>query len=238
MLSSDETEVLPQPVDDDHDDILLPRRAIGPRARAGLESRVAQWTLDGINGNTVQALRQKAVAIQMLDRAVHFAVIKAGEILTEVKAQLQHGQFLRWVTEAVDMSPRTAQRYMALYNTFPNPARITHVPLTELYHVAAIKQTDARAALANEIAQITDDRQRKQVIISRIKQIRTTSPPAALQANSDPATTPWASTRATLLRTLDRLETCAQQAPPAVRDEAAACVAALRRRIEEAAEHA
>jgi hypothetical protein len=38
---------------------------------------------------------------------------QAGQLLLEVKSQLPHGQFIRWLGENVAVSPRQAQRYMA-----------------------------------------------------------------------------------------------------------------------------
>ncbi len=42
--------------------------------------------------------------------------IRIGELLTEQKAKLEHGQFLPWVKENLPFSDRTARNYMTLHS--------------------------------------------------------------------------------------------------------------------------
>jgi hypothetical protein len=46
---------------------------------------------------------------------------QAGELLIEVKAQLRHGQFYPWIDKNLTVSPRQAQRYMAVAQGKPLP---------------------------------------------------------------------------------------------------------------------
>lgn len=41
--------------------------------------------------------------------------IRAGEILTQVKERLEHGEFLPWIERNCEFKPRTAQEYMGFY---------------------------------------------------------------------------------------------------------------------------
>jgi hypothetical protein len=53
--------------------------------------------------------------------------IKAGELLIEAKAQVQHGQWLPWLREHCKMSERTAQLYMRLAKA--NPQHVADMTL-------------------------------------------------------------------------------------------------------------
>ena len=41
--------------------------------------------------------------------------VRIGELLSKVKADLKHGEWLLWITKNVQFSDRTANRYMLLY---------------------------------------------------------------------------------------------------------------------------
>jgi hypothetical protein len=49
----------------------------------------------------------------LLTRSVERAC-EAGDLLIEAKQQLDHGQWLPWLAESVEISERTARRYMRL----------------------------------------------------------------------------------------------------------------------------
>ena len=55
---------------------------------------------------------QHRLAVNHAGSAIEHAK-RAGELLTQVKADLPHGAFLAWVEAHVEVSPRQAQRYMA-----------------------------------------------------------------------------------------------------------------------------
>lgn len=62
------------------------------------------------NASAINDLHEKARSSAA--DAVRYGA-EAGALLLEVKAQLAHGQFLRWVKQNLDVSERQAQRYMA-----------------------------------------------------------------------------------------------------------------------------
>jgi hypothetical protein len=56
--------------------------------------------------------------------------VRAGELLTEAKGQVKHGEWGRWVAENFKGSERTAQAYMRVWRELPtlegaNPQRVT-----------------------------------------------------------------------------------------------------------------
>ncbi len=61
--------------------------------------------------------------------------LAAGKLLREVKATIGHGGWCSWLQENVSVTPRQAQRYMALANGKPMPIRaiskndtVSHLP--------------------------------------------------------------------------------------------------------------
>jgi len=43
--------------------------------------------------------------------------IRIGELLTQIKAELPHGQFTGWIEENLPFTVRTAQRFTKIYQT-------------------------------------------------------------------------------------------------------------------------
>jgi hypothetical protein len=66
----------------------------------------------------INAAHQQAIA--HADKAINFAK-QAGDLLLLVKADLAHGEFLPWVENNLDVTPRQAQRYMAAAQGKPLP---------------------------------------------------------------------------------------------------------------------
>jgi hypothetical protein len=71
--------------------------------------------------------------------------LKAGELLTEAKAQLRHGEWLPWLAEHVDCSERTAQAYMQLA---ANPQAAAHLTIEDALHAIARPASRPRTARA------------------------------------------------------------------------------------------
>ena len=76
---------------------------------------------------------QHRLAVRHASSAIEHAK-RAGELLTQVKAVLPHGEFLAWVETHVEISPRQAQRYMAAAQGRTLPIRrikddiVSHLP--------------------------------------------------------------------------------------------------------------
>jgi hypothetical protein len=57
--------------------------------------------------------------------------IKAGELLTQAKQSLVHGEWEDWVKDNLDFSARTARLYMQLYRLDPKRQRVADLPLRD-----------------------------------------------------------------------------------------------------------
>jgi hypothetical protein len=60
--------------------------------------------------------------------------IKCGELLAAAKRQLQHGQFLPWVRDTCNLTPRTAQRYIRLFerrDDLANATSVSHLTIND-----------------------------------------------------------------------------------------------------------
>ncbi len=66
--------------------------------------------------SSVQVWDQRAQEIIGLLRRSVVDAIEIGRILTEVKQEMVHGTFLRWIAEKLPFSQKTAWNYMALYS--------------------------------------------------------------------------------------------------------------------------
>ena len=61
--------------------------------------------------------------------------IKAGELLTKIKAELQHGQFLSWIEKNLIFTRMTAYNYMRVYEYKSKCITVLHLP--EAYRLVA-----------------------------------------------------------------------------------------------------
>lgn len=68
--------------------------------------------------------------------------IRAGELLIEAKAQVEHGQWLPWLEANFSKSPRSAQGYMRLAENAEDAQRVAHLGLKgALRELAAPRET-------------------------------------------------------------------------------------------------
>lgn len=73
-------------------------------------------TKRGVEAITEEIIFYKAVGGQ--------AVLEIGKRLIEAKAQLKHGEWLPWLSEKVEFSEASAQRFMQLAREYENPALV------------------------------------------------------------------------------------------------------------------
>lgn len=78
------------------------------------------------------------------------ALLEIGRRLMEAKAQLGHGEWLTWLTEAVEFSEATAQRFMRIAREYPNPSTLTDLGASKALALLAIPAED-REAFAEEV---------------------------------------------------------------------------------------
>lgn len=70
------------------------------------------------------------------------SVIEIGKRLTEAKGMLEHGQWIDWLEGSVEISQRTAQRFMQLADTFPNASPVSHLSYSKLLALLAVPEED------------------------------------------------------------------------------------------------
>ena len=87
--------------------------------------------LDRLHGEIETSLRM----------TVEYA-IRAGEILSNVKEKIGHGEFLPWLNSSVSFSERTAQNYMRVYHHSDKTASVAD--LQEAYRVVERIETQER----------------------------------------------------------------------------------------------
>jgi hypothetical protein len=82
----------------------------------------------------VSALAQdRADRIRKLARVTAEGIVEIGRYLTEVKEQLEHGQFLDWIKAEFGWHDRSARRFMNVHSCFKL------VDVSALYLIAAPK---------------------------------------------------------------------------------------------------
>ena len=70
------------------------------------------------------------------------AILSIGACLNEAKAILTHGEWLPWLTEQVEFSERTAQRFMRLANEWTNPTALSDLGASKALSLLAIPAAD------------------------------------------------------------------------------------------------
>ena len=73
------------------------------------------------------------------------AILSIGACLNEAKAILTHGEWLPWLTEQVEFSERTAQRFMRLANEWTNPTALSDLGASKALSLLAIPPADRDA---------------------------------------------------------------------------------------------
>ena len=70
------------------------------------------------------------------------AVIEIGKRLIEAKAQLKHGEWLPWLSEKVEFSEASAQRFMQLAREYENPALVRDLGASKALALLALPASD------------------------------------------------------------------------------------------------
>lgn len=121
-------------------------------------------------------------------RAGGEAILTIGRGLIEAKALLSHGEWLPWLTERVEFSESTAQRFMRLARDWSNPSALTDLGATKALQLLALPESE-RDAFLRETHQV--DGEEKTVIdmtsreLDRAIKERDEALRAAAQAQAD-----------------------------------------------------
>lgn len=80
-------------------------------------------------------------------------ILEIGRRLIEAKAQLGHGQWLKWLEEEVEFSRQTADRFMRLSREYANCSPVSNLSYTKLLALLAVpaEERDAFIEAAHEV---------------------------------------------------------------------------------------
>ena len=78
------------------------------------------------------------------------AIIEIGKRLNEAKALLPHGEWGDWLSEKVDFSEATAQRFMRLANEYSNPSPVTDLGASKALILLALPPVEREEFIAEK----------------------------------------------------------------------------------------
>ncbi len=70
------------------------------------------------------------------------AILEIGKRLNEAKAMLSHGEWGKWLSEKVDFSEATAQRFMRLAKEYPNPSPVMDLGASKALLLLALPESE------------------------------------------------------------------------------------------------
>lgn len=76
------------------------------------------------------------------------SILGIGQRLNEAKAILSDGEWLPWLTEQVDFSPRTAQRFMRLAREWSDATALSHLGATKALTLLALPPEERESFMA------------------------------------------------------------------------------------------
>lgn len=69
-------------------------------------------------------------------------IIEIGKRLSEAKAQLEHGEWLTWLQDSVELSKRTAQRFMRLADEYTKTTPVSFLSYSKMLALLAVPQDE------------------------------------------------------------------------------------------------
>jgi hypothetical protein len=81
----------------------------------------------------IQEINERHARVNNLAKDALENAIRIGELLTEQRHRCKHGEWLPWLTKNTDISPKTADRYRALYKNREKFVSVTN--LAEAYQL-------------------------------------------------------------------------------------------------------
>ena len=78
------------------------------------------------------------------------AILEIGRRLNEAKAQLSHGEWLSWLSEKVEFSEVTAQRFMRLAREYENPSLVTDLGASKALVLLALPDSERSDFIAEK----------------------------------------------------------------------------------------
>lgn len=123
-----------------------------------LMAEMADEDLDADGGRDIETITGEILEAK---RVGGEAILTIGRCLAEAKAVLPHGEWLPWLTERVEFSERTAQRFMRLAQEWSNPTTLSDLGASKALALLALPPEERDQFIAQSHAV---DGQEKEVI--------------------------------------------------------------------------
>ena len=102
----------------------------------------------------VQRVEMITTEILQHKRQVFHSFIQIGLLLDEARGRLKkEGQWLYWLKNSVDISPRVAQRYIQVAQAFPDATAMSHLGMTKALALLALPEAQ-RENFINELHEV------------------------------------------------------------------------------------
>lgn len=134
-------------------------------SKTNLGQIIAQTMAKPVEGRSIETITDE---ILDLKQTAGEAILEIGNRLIEAQTMLSHGEWLTWLTERVEFSPRTAQRFMRLSREWSNATALSHLGATKALALLALP-ADEREQFMAETHQV--DGQEKTVIDMSARQL-------------------------------------------------------------------
>lgn len=108
---------------------------------------------------------EKATAkILMLKEQTAQNIIEIGKTLLEVKSNLNHGEFGKWLENAVDFTHQTANKFMKVAIEFPDYAPVHNLGTRKLFALAGLNEEDRQEVMQKNNVEDMTTRELEQVV--------------------------------------------------------------------------
>ena len=97
-------------------------------SKTNLGQIIAQTMAKPVEGRSIETITDE---ILDLKQTAGEAILEIGNRLIEAQTMLSHGEWLTWLTERVEFSPRTAQRFMRLSREWSNATALSQLGATK-----------------------------------------------------------------------------------------------------------
>ena len=99
-------------------------------------------TASGLTERAVRFYVQEGLAAPDAQRRGGEAILTIGRCLIEAKDMLPHGEWLPWLNERVELSERTAQKFMRLAQKWSNPSALADLGATKALMLLALPEEE------------------------------------------------------------------------------------------------
>ena len=125
---------------------------------------IAQTMAPPAEGRTIEAITGEILDAK---RAGGEAILTIGRCLIEAKDMLRHGDWLPWLNEQVELSERTAQKFMKLAREWSNPNTLADLGASKALMLLALPEGERDAFLEDHNVIDMSARQLEQAIKER-----------------------------------------------------------------------